>query len=484
MSRVRRAPRARALATLTCAVLATAACGSANEPVAPESTGLQIVDGDGYTDTIGAIAPRLLTVEVRAGARSSKGLVVRFEAIPTSDPTRYGQPTIRVSKPGRNAFGTFSSDTTDDAGRVRAEARLGIITGEARLVVTCPELALADTASFTVLPGRPWRIEIPVRDTAVRVGASYLLQAYAVDGNLNRRSDPVTYESAQLASVATDGRVQAGQKIGRGAITVRVGGLVDTAKITVLPVQKVALVYQRLGQGSWIATALTDGSRFKNLVQATPTSLSLSATGDRVLYDQETGTRPDIFVVDESGTTRMLSDSRTRASAYPRFDASGKVYFSGMSLSPWFAAYRMADDGSDLTELFTMRRIEAIAVSPDGARLAMEEVGSLVSYEIATGSMTWIAPFASLPTFSPDGKRIAYLAPAGASTGIAVSSVDGSATIIHAGPYPILVAPAWLSDSEWLITADSEKALLVNATTGQMLRMPGLPPFSSIATSP
>lgn len=468
------------------ALLAAAACGGASEPSAPDTIELHIVDGDSYADTIGAIGVRPLTVEVHAGSRSPRGLVVRFEAIPSSDPTRFGQSTVRVAKLGQNSFGSSLGDTTDASGHVRMETRLGIIAGEARMVVSCPELGLADTASFTVQPGRPWRIQIPTPDTTVYVGASYLLGAYVVDGNSNRRSDAVSYESIRLVAVDASGRVQAGREVGRGVIAVRGGGLVDTAKLNVLPLQKIALFYQLPEQQlGWIATALTDGSNLKKLVQVkSPTSLSLSATGDRILYDQETGSRPDIFVVDENGATRMLSDSRTRASAYPRYDTAGNIYFSGLALEPRFSLFRMAGDGTGLNEVGTVDRIVPIAVSPDGQAVVAQEPYGLYAYDVGTGVITRIALAGSFPTFSPDGKRVAYLAPLSNSAGLAVASADGSAATTYVGRLPFLVPPAWLADGKWIITGDNEGALLVNASTGEILPLPGLTNFRLISTSP
>jgi hypothetical protein len=480
-----RTRKPRACATLVSTLLIAAACGGGSEPSSPQTIGLKIVDGDAYTDTIGAISPRLLTVEVHAGARSSSGLVVRFDAIPSSDFTRLGQPTIRVSTPGRNSFGNAVSDTTDAAGRVAMETRLGIIAGEARLVVSCPELGLADTARFTVLPGRPWRIQISGRDTTVYVGGSYLLSAYVVDGNYNRRADAVSFESLRVVAVDASGRVQTGAEVGRGVIAVRGGGLVDTAKLNVLPLQKIALFHQLPEQQlGWISTALTDGSNLKKLVQVkTPSSVSLSASGDQVLYDQETGIRPDIFVVDETGVTRMLSDSRTRASAYPRFDAVGNIFFSGLALEPRFSLFRMAGDGTGLSELATVEAVVPIAVSPDGGELVAQKSSGLYVYDVGSGAFSWIA-FGASPTFSPDGKRLAYLAPIANSTGVAVANPDGSAPKVHQGRLPFLMPPAWLADSKWIITADGEGTLLVNASTGEILTLPGLTNFRMISTTP
>lgn len=486
MIRMRWTPKRRICAALASTIVVAAACGGGSDPSAPQSIGLEIVDGDAYTDTIGAISPHLLTVEVHAGARSPAGLVVRFEAIPTNDPTRYGQPTIRASTPGRNSFGNSVSDTTDTAGRVAMETRMGIVAGEARLVVSCPELGLADTATFTVLPGKAWRIMIQPQDTTVYVGASYTLGGYVVDGNLNRRSDAMSFESIRVIAVDASGRVQAGAQVGRGVIAVRGGGLVDTAKLNVLPLQKIALFYQLPEQQlGWVSTALTDGSNLKKLAQVkSPSSLSLSASGDKVLYDQDTGSRTDIFVVDESGATRMLSDSRTRASAYPRYDAAGNIFFSGFALEPRFSLFRMAGDGTALTELTTVESIVPIAVSPDGGELVSQKTYGLYAHYVGSGVETQIAPSGASPTFSPDGKRVAYLAPGFNSSGLAVANADGSSAKVHEGRRPFVMPPAWLADSKWIITGDSEGTMLVNATTGEILPLPGLTNFRLITTAP
>jgi hypothetical protein len=143
----------------------------------------------------------------------------------------------------------------------------------------------------------------------------------------------------------------------------------------------------------------------------------------------------------------------------------------------------MAGDGTGLTELATVESIVPIAVSPDGGELVAQKSSGLYVYYVGSGASTWIG-FGASPTFSPDGKRVAYLAPIANSVGVAVANADGSAATVHQGRGPFLMPPAWLADSKWIITGDAEGALLVNASTGEILTLPGLTNFRMISTAP
>jgi hypothetical protein len=169
----------RHLALAATLVLALSGCGGGGEgSTGPAATGLRIVAGASISDTVLARPVQALIVEVHPPSGSSAGLVVRFQSLPSSDSTRRYEPAIAMSNLASPNFSLFASDTTNSAGRASAMVQLGTVAGEARILVTCPELGLSDTAKFTVLPGQASRVVVRNRDTTLVAGASYTINAY------------------------------------------------------------------------------------------------------------------------------------------------------------------------------------------------------------------------------------------------------------------------------------------------------------------
>src|SRR4051812_2382989 len=166
-------PRPLALPALIAVVLAGCG-GGADGTTGPSGAGLRIVAGAGVTDTVMSRPVQALVVEVRPTSGSRAGLVVRFQSLP-ADSTRPYEPAIVVSNLASSFFGPFISDTTNASGRASVLVQLGTIAGEARILVTCPELGFADTAKFTVLPGKVDRVVVRNRDTMVVAGATYTI---------------------------------------------------------------------------------------------------------------------------------------------------------------------------------------------------------------------------------------------------------------------------------------------------------------------
>jgi len=96
----------------------------------------------------------------------------------------------------------------------------------------------------------------------------------------------------------------------------------------------------------------------------------------------------------------------------------------------------------------------SVDVSPDGKQLAFDLLGDVYVLPIEGGEARAIASgvaWQMQPTFSPDGKRIAFTSDAGGGDNLWVMDVDGSnARAVTKETFRLLNSPAWSPDGEFL----------------------------------
>jgi hypothetical protein len=451
------------------------ACGGGGESTtAPNGTGIRIVAGAPVTDTVLARPLQALVAEARLAGQPLVGVVVRFEAMPSPDTSRRFEQAVSVAKITQNTLGWVVSDTTNSAGRASSLVQLGTIAGVARVVVSIPELGLADTAAFTVEPGNAARIFFTPRDTALLAGSSYNVSAWVTDRHGNKRSDPVTFtRGSNTASVDAAGHVTVGSTVGRGAATMTAGSVTDSARFVLLPAEPIALFYNDFGAGS-IATARLDGSALKLLTAATqPAFPNMSPTGDLIAYQQQENDGSVIYVVDGAGARRRLVDARLvwpQQSAH--FSGDGQfIYFSGKAPGDGPAVWRVRVDGTSLTKIVNILSNSSggqIGVAPDGSRIAYSEYTGVTVMELATSAKTYLNGYGSFLEFSPDSKRLAYL-----SSSIIVANANGTS------PKQVTDALAtfdagltWLPGGSWLLVRANFGPMIINISTGEAIRLP------------
>jgi hypothetical protein len=413
-------------------------------------------------------------VEARLRGQPLAGVVVRFEAMPSPDTSRRFEEAVSVSKISQNTFGRFVSDTTNSAGRASVLVQLGTIAGEARMVVSVPELGLADTATFTVQPGNAARILSTPRDTVVLAGSSYNVSAQASDRYGNKRSDPVTFtRGPNTASVDAAGRVTVGLAIGRGAAAMTVGSVTDSARFIVLPAEPIALFYNDAGAGS-IATARLDGSGLKLITPATaPAFPNMSPTGSLIAYQQQENDGSVIYVVDAAGAKRRLVDtSLVWTQQSPHFSGDGQfVYFSGRAPDEGPAVWRVRVDGTALTKLTSLSSNSLewqIGVAPDGSRIAYSEYTGVTVMDLATGAKAYLNGYGSFLEFSPDSKRLAYL-----SSSVVVANANGtSPKQVTNAVVTFDSGLTWLPGDSWLLVRAEYGPMIISVSTGEAIRLP------------
>ena len=450
-------------------------CGGGGESTTgPDATGIRIVAGEPLADTVLARPLQALVAEARVAGRPRRGLVVRFESVPSTDPTRRFEQAVSVSKISQNAFGSLASDTTNAEGRVSALVQLGTIAGEARVLVSIPELGLADTATFTVRPGNAARIIATPKDTVILAGGSYAVSAQVTDRYGNKRSDQVTFSAGpNTASVDAAGRVTVGSAIGRGAVAMTAGSATDSARFIVLPAVPFALFYNDFGAGS-IATARLDGSGLKLITPATPPALPiLSPTEDLIVYGQPENGGSIIYVVDAAGAKRRLVDpSLVWTQQSPHFSGDGQfILFSGRAPDEGPAVWRVRVDGTSLTKIVDIASNSSggqIGVAPDGSRIAYSEYTGVTVMELATGAKTYLNGFGSFLEFSPDSKRLAYL-----SSSVVVANANGtSPRQVTDAVVTFDAGLTWLPGNSWLLVRAEFGPMIISVSTGEAIRLP------------
>jgi len=463
----------------------TIACGGSGDSTAPSGPGISVLARPARSDTIDAIPSQQLTVEVRGADGPRAGVAVQFTTVPDIDSLRPFERRMAFPPANPNSLAPSTdaiTDTTDASGHVSVRIQFGTLVGDARVVVTCQRLGLSDTLQFTVLPGTPAIIGLPVSDTIVAVGGSYSLGAYAMDRWRNRLPTALTYVPALNAtSVDPSGRVTASTAIGKGRVVVRASATAaDTARFTVLPRVPVAMFWWPWDQNGKIVSANLDGSNWKVLTNAGgPAYPSPSPTRQEVAYHQYSiGGGLHLYVVDSTGIPRLLVDSNVvRDARFPRFSADGqRVYFAGQidSVSTR-AIFRVRRDGTGLERIVGLTALndfdegEQVGVSPDETHIVYRDGLGINVLTMATGAKTVIASSGSQPTFSPDGQRIAYT---NVNNLVVITGVDGTVQKSIPFQYWSDDGLTWLPDGRWLLLRTATGVTLLDTVSGEQLRLP------------
>lgn len=96
-----------------------------------------------------------------------------------------------------------------------------------------------------------------------------------------------------------------------------------------------------------------------------------------------------------------------------------------------------------------------IAISPDGKTLAFDLLGDIYTMPVTGGTATLLTKdigWQMQPTFSPDGKHIAYTSDEGGGDNIWVMAADGSEQkAVTNETFRLLNSPAWSPDGEFIV---------------------------------
>lgn len=468
----RRAALASALSALFVLALAVACGSSGGESTTEPTSGrasLRVVAGADQSDTALARLTQALVVEVRdSTGRFTPGLTVRFETIYATVRPGEVPPSVFVSPLAGQFFGTLSIDVTDAQGRAKTLVELNSAAGTAWLVVSVPELGIADTVSYVVKPGAPAKLAIAPRDTMIQPGDSYTLAVAITD----RHGNPIagltpTYATGTGVTISPSGRVTAGSTPGRATITASFREIVDGVSVSIFP--RLTLVAKNYGA---VALLNTDHSGYVELASTSHYSLSphgVKATSNVVFYQGDPGYDAKVWVVAPGGAPKRLTASVDVAEAWPRFSPAGDwVYFVRTGPTLWRARL----DGSSLDSLTTVtppRTYAAPSVSPDGGTVAIEDATGVKLFDVVTRTSRTLPVTCGAPRYSPDGASFACLS----SRVISVMRIDGSGARVVAAltgrghPLEDLSGVDWSPDGKWLVTYVADEGLvLFEVSTG------------------
>jgi len=441
-------------------------------PPAVNLAALRIVSGTGQTDTIWAILPQPLAVEVHdsTGALVA-GRRVRFEGI----------NLVNFAPVGQQNFVNPLDVLTDAQGIARVGVRLGGGAGTAPLRVSVPGLGVPDLpVSFTVTRGGPARVVISPRDTAVPPGGSYALSVAITDQGGDTIPGLVPTFSATGVSVTATGQVTVPNTVPlREKIVVSYQNASDSAKVSVYP--RLPMVYVRShvvndpkGPGKDVAFINTDGTGSTDVATTSDASLApsaVAATTSVVYYRGDPSADSKLWIVQPGGTPQLLLSGSTRADAWPRLSPDGTwVYFVRDAGSLW----RVKLDGTgldSLTSISTLRTYQAPTVSPDGRSVAIEDRNGLQIVDVTTKAARTLAVPCDYPSYSPDGTSFACTT--GGDVSIMRSDGTGRRELAIFSPYAALDSYSsldWTPDGKWvLVMVRDQYAALVEVSTGQVM---------------
>ena len=423
---------------------------------------LRVVSGAGSSDTIMALSPVPLIVEVRdSSGQPAANLAVHFESqLPAGVDSYRVERGVYVCGAVNRRCSTYVDDqdysvntewdqVTDSLGQAFIGVQYGVIAGHTAVEVTVPSLGVSTSAPFTTLPGNIAGVIASVPDTAIYVGRSYALTASAADRFRNPRSGSVTLRAlTPLVAALSGGRVTA-ESIGRARMEMTVGAIVDTAYASVPPPGRLVMF------GGGLTLLNTDGSDRRTIIATGGdhgTALPVwTADGAHIVFEElGSDQSEELQIVDTLGTRHALfapTDSVSQ-SIQPNIGAQdGLLYFAGKKQGMNAGIYRAHTDGSAI--MLLVSGVQP-APSPDGSSLAYVSAGSVLVTFLATDFPTTIAvPGPAYPRWSPSGELIAF----SDNFGLHVDVVRPDGTGLRSLGVPTNSAVSWSPDSQWLVVS-------------------------------
>ena len=431
-----------AMTTLLLTVVAGCEGGDGIEPPVEVAPTMSIVSGGTGTDTIEADLAQALTVQVkRTNGKPLAGAIVRFNALPSAEPSRPGGDAIRLASLESFSFQYDVSDTTNASGRAFAAVKLGITAGKATIVVTVPEFGLRDSARFVVKAGRLARVLLSTHDTTTAVGRDVTIGAVAYDRRDNLLDVPLSYAIAGAACASGTTSTVRGAAIGSCWLRASAGTAVDSSRVAVLPAwtvvgyDYVTNEVVRLALATGVRTVIAQSPGYEVFPVAGVLGTVVFRGGTQLL-----AVRPDGVLL-----SPLVRDIGFEWMGWPRLSRDEqRVFFASSS-----GVYRSNIDGTGTVLLVPY------ATTPDPSRdgryLTYAQNQELAIYDIATKLVTYPRKQGTMPRWSPTGDRIAFIwlrrvwVMARDGTGLRPVTPDSIVVTDNSGL-------DWSLDGEWILT--------------------------------
>jgi Tol biopolymer transport system component len=180
------------------------------------------------------------------------------------------------------------------------------------------------------------------------------------------------------------------------------------------------------------------------------------APGGRIVYSSHAGGSWDIFIMEADGSNKKQLTNDPHDDIFPTVSADGKQIFFVSNRSGNSNIWRMETDGGSPVQLTHGTNETFPECSPDGKWVIFQRGDG------AETSTVWKIPtgggepqplpdrFAQRPTFSPDGKLLAYVSLEGESWRVKTVSFE-SGELLRSFPFPQNIASRnvrWTADGQ------------------------------------
>jgi len=458
----------------------------------PKGAGIRVVRDISRADTIDAEPNARMVIEITdSNGRLNHDVVVNVAGLPSpADPEQLGMLAMDTL---RAQVGSIALTTSRQTSFL---VKFGRRAGPAGILITVPELELADSVSFTVMPGDPAFIRLKPGDTAVMVGNSFTQDAIIIDRGGNDLGLHATFSSSSPAvTVAPTGKVD-GSAVGRAGIMVRYvapsGLLQETAMVSVVPPGEIAQAISAPGATvtSAIGVRRTDGTMIRSYpTPQAPFEPMWSPDGAKVYYvgtDQQSNTQRLYSLNIADGAIRTIVPDTVaalsgRSLAWPAPSRDGVwIYFTAQEPGNFSSVWRIHPDGTGAEKLVgdapppgDYRFRNCPSPSPDGTRLAYTEKSVAANdvdvIDLTSRVVTVISGTgADEVRWSPTGTRLATRGGAG----LYVVNPDGSGLRQIAGPISYFGGLDWSPDGAFVVVKMDSKPTIVDPDKGLFLPVP------------
>lgn len=458
----------------------TASCGG--DSTAPPLPGLEpseqleIVRRPSSSDTVDAILSDSLVIVVR----DSLGNPVAGDSVLLiGSQAGDRQPTMYFWRENLGAWGYYAPFRTDGRGRLALPIRMGPYAGSARLIVaiTRGQLSLADTITFTTLPGQVHSVAAVPADTALLANRSFDITTSFADRHGNSRTGTAVFTSFNDALTVDAAGHVATTRIGRSAIIAAAGAARDTTWVSVVPRMRLAIA-----QWEKLILVQSDGTdRREFTFDGKIAGLGWLPGSSEILVSFAGSDWPRLMAVDTvtGGMRRVIPPTPGIGAEYsPIVSADGAfIYFTVDNAQGAYEIWRVRPDGTQATELTTLAPTvhTPYTGTPSPAPQQTHVVASLGHQQLATlevialadGNRRALGRTGWSPLWSRVDDRIAFHA----EDGLHIINADGSgdhrissADRINEGAFN------WTPDGRWLLVCVN-RVSLVESRTGEALSL-------------
>ena len=396
--------------------------------------------------------------------------------------------------------GANGSSNVGSSGQATFKVIFGRRAGQWPIIITVPELKLADTLWFTVKPGAPAYVTLRPAQAAVVVGGTYQQSATVIDrgGNDPSPAPTLTFSSVDPSVTVSTAGVVTGAAYGVAGVKVSSGILNETAVVSVVPTGRLATILTPPGVTDMTITVLgTDGSGPRRYPAPQDASAAAWSPDANTIYyvgaSRVANPTQRIYSLSlsdgaisplVSDTVSALSGAKLISPAVS-FDGTWVYFATQISFSGPTTGeiWRVHPDGSGAERLVTGAVVgspyavrTSPSPSPDGTRLAYVEkttsptttANDIKILNLQSGNtLTISGSGADEVRWSPTGDRLATKGGAG----LYLVNADGSGLTQLIQNVDYFTGLDWSPDGRWILANIYGQATIVEPTTTG-LRLP------------